>query len=137
MKFDRGMGKAVSRGRTGDAPLPHELAALGRRILSARRLREKFFAGDLFAEPGWEMLLSLYEANASGHRLTSTNLCRASNAPSTTALRWIENLAELGLVRRRKNPLDARVVFIELEPHANVAIASYLCDFWVLMYGPA
>lgn len=116
---------------------PQELVELARRIVAARRRREKFFSGDLFSEPGWEMLLALYDANCAGHRLTSTNLCRASNAPPTTALRWLDNLIQLDLVSRRGNPLDARVVFIELKPHARTAIEAYLSDFWVLMYGPA
>jgi DNA-binding MarR family transcriptional regulator len=101
-----------------------------------RRRRADFLSADLFAEPGWEMLLALYEANCAGHRMTSTNLCSASNAPPTTALRWLDNLAELGLVRRRKNPLDGRIVFIELEPNARTAIEAYLCDAWMLFYGP-
>jgi DNA-binding MarR family transcriptional regulator len=134
-------------GRDGNTPAPspdvqrqqlstQDLVRLAQLITRARRRRADFLSADLFAEPGWEMLLALYEANCAGHRLTSTNLCAASNAPPTTALRWLENLAQLGLVSRRKNPLDARIVFIELEPNARTKIEAYLCDVWILLYGP-
>ena len=113
-----------------------DLVWLAQRLTAARRRREDFLSPGLFSEPGWEMLLALYEANCAGHRVTSTNLCRASNAPQTTAIRWLDNLVELGLINRRKNPLDARVIFIELEPHARAAIEAYLCDMWVTMFGP-
>jgi DNA-binding MarR family transcriptional regulator len=114
-----------------------DLAGLAERITAARRRRSDFLSADLFAEPGWDIMLALYQANCAGHRMTSTNLCIASNAPSTTALRWLDNLTELGLVSRRKNPLDARIVFFELAPHARTAIEAYLCDLWVMTYGPA
>ncbi len=83
------------------------------------------------------MLLALYEADTAGHRMTISNLCYSSQAPDTTALRWLDKLVELNLIHRRKNPLDARIVFIELEPGAKSAIRSYLCELWFKLYGPA
>ena len=81
------------------------------------------------------MLLALYRADAAGHRATVTNLCYASNAPVTTALRWLEKLVELKLVRRKDNPLDARSTYVELEAEARTAVHAYLLDLWATIYG--
>jgi DNA-binding MarR family transcriptional regulator len=116
------------------SPSLDELLALSDRVCGARNLRQAFFTPDLFAEPGWEMLIALFRADAAGHRMTISSLCRASNGPDTTALRWLERLTELGLVYRRKNPLDGRIVFIELEASARKAIHSYLSEVWISLY---
>jgi len=130
-----GMTFRVDAEENRGSPAPEELVVLARRISVARNRRKKYLAGELFGEPGWEMLLALYEADAAGHRRTVSNLCYSSKAPDTTALRWLDKLSELNLVRRSKNPLDARMVFIELEPCARTAIQSYLCELWVDIYG--
>lgn len=130
-----GMSSGADAEESHGSPAPEELLVLARRISAARNRRKKYLAGELFAEPGWEMLLALYEADAAGHRRTVSNLCYSSKAPDTTALRWLDKLSELNLVRRSKNPLDARMVFIELEPCARNAIQSYLCELWVDIYG--
>ena len=80
------------------------------------------------------MLLALYHTSCTGSRLTVSNLCQYSHAPDTTALRWIDRLVELGLASRRPNPLDARVVFIELEPSGHSKIEDYLLQAWLLFY---
>ena len=114
---------------------PAPLVALAQKILLARSMRRTFMSNDFFAEPGWEMLLSLFCADAAGHRMTVSNLCHASCSPDTTALRWLEKLLERDMVRRRSNPLDARVIFIELQPSARSAIRSYLSDSLRVFYG--
>ena len=131
-----GLGKAAGAHK-GRAPAPEELILLARKVYRARASRKSFLAGELFSEPGWEMLLALFEADAAGHRLTISNLCYASQAPDTTALRWLEKLCELGLVYRKRNPLDSRMVFVELEPKGRTAVRECLVDIWMLFYGPA
>lgn len=115
-------------------PQSDELAALAVKISAARATRKDLFPPTLFGEPGWDMLLALYHTSCSGSRLTVSNLCQFSQAPDTTALRWIDRLVELELVRRRPNPLDARVIFIELEPSGRSKIEDYLIQTWILFY---
>jgi DNA-binding MarR family transcriptional regulator len=117
-------------------PTPERLAALAEKIHGVRSRRAAYLGSEAIAEAAWEMLIALYRADCAFHRLTVTNLCLASEAPSTTALRWIDRLVELNLVYRRNNPLDARVIFVELLPNAKQAIHSYLCDIWVILYSP-
>ena len=67
--------------------------------------------------------------------MTISNLCYASGAPDTTALRWIEKLVELRLVSRKNNPLDARSSFVELEAEGRSAIHAYLEETWSTLNG--
>ncbi len=69
-----------------------------RRIIRQRQLRARFFDGDLFADPAWDMLLDLTAARAEHVRVSVTSLCIASGVPPTTALRWIGQMIDGGLL---------------------------------------
>lgn len=85
-----------------------------RDLLRARRLREDFLPGELFADPAWDMLLDLLAARLEQERVSVSSLCIASAVPPTTALRWIRTLTEQGFVHRQADPHDGRRVFIAL-----------------------
>ncbi|MEQ1496622.1 MAG: MarR family transcriptional regulator, partial [Novosphingobium sp.] len=71
-----------------------------RRIIRQRQLRARFFDGDLFADPAWDMLLDLTAARAEHVRVSVTSLCIASGVPPTTALRWIGQMIDSALLER-------------------------------------
>jgi DNA-binding MarR family transcriptional regulator len=71
------------------------------------------------------MLLELYVAHLIQRRLSVTDVCRASRVPHTTALRWIDVLAAKELVCRKKDPLDARRIFIDLTSSGSNALQHY------------
>ena len=119
------------------APTTEKLVELARRVSRMRFIRPSYFASEFFSEPAWEMLLALLAADSAGYRMTITNVCDASNAPDSTALRWLDKMKDSALVRRKKNPTDARVVYIELELHAKTAMISCLRDMWNILYGTA
>ena len=105
------------------APLPDP--RLVRRIIRARQARARFFDGDLFADPAWDMLLDLTAARAEHTRVSVTSLCIASGVPPTTALRWIGQMSEAGLFQRVEDPGDRRRAFIALSDTAADAMARY------------
>lgn len=119
-----------------ETPSRDQLIGLAKRLYAGRSRRKAFLTSELFGEPGWDMLLALFNAEAGGHRLTVTSLCAASLSPDTTALRWLERLGQLDLVRRVKNPLDGRVFFVDLQPAARTAINSYLREIWTSLFAP-
>jgi DNA-binding MarR family transcriptional regulator len=45
--------------------------------------------------------------------------------PATTALRWIEQLHRLGLLRKKKNPTDARMTWLDLTDEARLPLDRY------------
>ena len=99
-----------------------------RAILRLRRLRNRYFDPSLFADPAWDMLLDLMAARLEGEQVSVTSLCIAAAVPSTTALRWIRNLIDMGLFQRRADPADGRRIYISLTDAAAQAIAAYLAD---------
>ncbi len=107
-------------------PLPDP--RLLRRIIRQRQLRARFFDGDLFADPAWDMLLDLAAARAEHKRVSVTSLCIASGVPPTTALRWIGQLTESGLLQRIEDDTDRRRAFITLTDRAADAMARYFAE---------
>ena len=107
----------------GDAP-PVSLDTV-RQVIRARRLRARHFDEELFADPAWDMLLDLLQAEIAQHRVPVSSLCIAAAVPATTALRWIKSMTDAGLFRRRADPHDGRRVFVELAPPASEALRRY------------
>jgi Winged helix DNA-binding domain len=101
-------------------------AAFIRSIIRARRLRDHFFKGEMFADPAWDMLLDLMAARVERQRVAVSSLCIAAAVPPTTALRWIKTLCDQGLFVRVADPEDGRRVFIELADQTAAALESYL-----------
>ena len=99
-----------------------------RSVIRARRLRARFFTEELFADPAWDMLLDLTQAELAQHRVPVSSLCIAAAVPATTALRWIKSMTDSGLFVRRGDPHDGRRVFVELSPQASVAMRAYFAD---------
>lgn len=58
-----------------------------REIIKLRRLRDRFFQHDLFAEPAWDILLDLKAASLEGQQVSVSSRCIAAAVPPTTALR--------------------------------------------------
>lgn len=101
---------------------------LVRRIIRQRQLRARFFDGELFADPAWDMLLDLAAARVEHYRVSVTSLCIASAVPPTTALRWIGQMSEAGLLQRVEDETDRRRVFITLSDPAVDAMAHYFAE---------
>jgi len=101
-------------------------AAHIRAIIRGRRLRDGYFAADLFADPAWDMLLDLTAARLEGRDVAVSSLCIAAAVPPTTALRWIKTLTDAGTFVRVADPQDGRRVFITLSDRAADAMLNYL-----------
>jgi DNA-binding MarR family transcriptional regulator len=110
------------------ADAPPVSVELIRSIIRARRLRARFFQEDLFADPAWDMLLDLLQAEISHLRVPVSSLCIAAAVPATTALRWLKTMVEQGLFIRRADPHDGRRVFVELAPEASRALRNYFAE---------
>lgn len=123
LPFDGGSDRLV---RASRPPLPDP--RLVRKIIRQRQLRARFFEGDLFADPAWEMLLDLTAARVEHVRVSVTSLCVASGMPPTTALRWIGQMTDAGLLQRVDDETDRRRAFITLTDKAADAMARYFAE---------
>lgn len=112
--------------RMARPPLPDP--RLVRQIIRQRQARVRFFDGDLFADPAWDILLDLTAARAEHERVSVTSLCIASGVPPTTALRWISQMVEMGLLERVEDEQDRRRAFIALSDRAADAMARYFAE---------
>lgn len=96
-----------------------------RHSIRLRRLRERFFDAELFADPAWDMLLDLMAARLDHKPVAVSSLCIAAHVPPTTALRWIKTMTEQGLFERRADPSDGRRVYVALSDRAAHGMARY------------
>lgn len=108
--------------------VPEVSAETVRSVIRARRLRTRYFAEELFADPAWDMLLDLLQAEIAQLRVPVSSLCIAAAVPATTALRWLKTMVGEGLFLRRADPHDGRRVFVELAPHASQALRRYFAE---------
>ena len=99
-----------------------------RSVIRARRLRSRYFPEHLFADPAWDMLLDLLQAEIAQLRVPVSSLCIAAAVPATTALRWLKSMTEEGIFVRRADPHDGRRVFVELSPEASAAMRRYFAE---------
>ncbi len=97
-----------------------------RAIIRLRRMRDRFFRSDLFADPAWDMLLDLMAARLERMQVAVSSLCIAAAVPPTTALRWIKTMSENGMFVRIADPEDGRRVFIALSDGAAAGMTAYL-----------
>jgi DNA-binding MarR family transcriptional regulator len=110
------------------ADAPPVSAETVRSLIRARRLRARYFHEELFADPAWDMLLDLLQAEIAQLRVPVSSLCIAAAVPATTALRWLKTMVSQGLFIRRADPHDGRRVFVELAPEASRALRNYFAE---------
>jgi hypothetical protein len=124
-------GPSATHRPIDNAPMedaPPVSAETVRSVIRARRLRARYFPEDLFADPAWDMLLDLLQAEISQLRVPVSSLCIAAAVPATTALRWLKTLVEEGVFVRRADPHDGRRVFVELAPESSRALRRYFAE---------
>jgi len=114
-------GECASEDGQPGLPDPRRVRA----VIRQRQMRARFFDAGLFADPAWDILLDLTAAHAEGRRVSVTSLCIASGVPPTTALRWIAQMTEQGLLRREDDQVDRRRAFVTLSDAALAAMSRY------------
>ena len=124
---DDGVGeRALSYAPPPVEARPEVQAAEIRRVIRARRLRDKAFGDGLFEDPAWDMLLDLFAATLERAEVSVSSLCIAAAVAPTTALRWIGRLSDLGLLRREADPFDRRRALMFLSDTALGGMHGYV-----------
>jgi len=95
--FD-GLKELLSRKRLREPLDPSEDHMLS--ILMFRRGREEVFGKCLFSDPAWDILLELYAAHLGRRTLSTVDLAAEIGLPESTVTRWVDVLAENGIVDR-------------------------------------
>ena len=123
--------KAEPRSEASRQAPPLPPAESIRAMIRQREARMKFFDAELFADPAWDILLDLAAAKADGRQVCVTSLCIAAGVPATTALRWIGQMVDSGLLLRVPDPADKRRAHIELAGATAAAMAHYFAEIGV------
>ncbi len=104
-------------------------AQMARATYAKRRKRASIFGDpELFGEPGWDILLDLYIAQAEQKPVSVSSACIGSASPPTTGLRWLGVLADQGLVERQHDPDDQRRVLVRLTKKGLGAMDEYFAS---------
>lgn len=104
-------------------PSPVERARI---IYRNRRLRNRHFDDDLFAEPSWDILLDLFIADEAGESISVSSACIGSAAPHATALRHLGLMQRKGLVERSAHPHDRRCQQVNITATAAASMHDLL-----------
>lgn len=118
-----GSKEAAAPPRAGHSKSPEEVLKL---LLETRRIRFRHFAQSSFTDPGWDILLDLMSARLAKRPVPVSSACLAAGVPATTALRWVDQLSDSGLVRRLPDPTDRRRVLLELTEEGCRRMEVYL-----------
>lgn len=103
-----------------------EVGATLRTIIASRGLRSRFFPSELFADPAWDILLDLSRAKLDGQLVSVSSVCIAASVPMSTALRWVRQMTDAGLLRRWTDPKDRRRDLIALTEPTAAHMRDYL-----------
>lgn len=84
--------------------------------------------GGMCFDPAWNMMLDLMISEADGRRLSVSALCMGSRAPAATAIRYIGQMVDAGLVVRAPDLHDARRSFVDLTDDGRALLLDLLSD---------
>lgn len=114
-------------------PVPGTLSKLERAewLYSSRRRRNRHFPGSeaIFAEPAFDLLLSLFIHGERGRPVSVSSAALAAAVRPTSALRWIATLIDMGLVERGGDPDGPHGSNVRLSAAGRAAVVSYLDDW--------
>ena len=116
-------GGAESSKDSGRTEVPLELVSS---VIRARQRRRHHFPRELFADPAWDMMLHLLEAEILERRVEVSSLGAAAAVPPEIARRWVTALLDHGVIVRRPHPIHLGRIFVELSPAASTALRDCL-----------
>lgn len=101
------------------------LISAARKAYLQRRSRAKFFPSSMFAEPAWDMMITLYCVSDTVGWMSIGRLTSFAEVPNTTGLRWIDYLEKHEFLKRKSAPLDGRSVLVGLTAKGAEGLDQY------------
>lgn len=103
-----------------------------RQALAARHLLEishqidTVFGSPLLANPGWDILLDLFIQRSERKQISIISLCVTANAPTSTALRYIQAMLDSGAIVKTPAADDSQGLLVELSDTTYSMMQSIL-----------
>lgn len=82
----------------------------------------------LFTDSCWNMCLDIYLCGLKDQQVTVSAIAHSSGIPMTTAMRYINVMAEQGLLQKSSNPADQRMVFVAVSEECQAKIEKLLSN---------
>mgnify|MGYP000533644785 CR=1 FL=1 len=97
-------------------------------LLKWSRLKAEYLnlGTGLFSASCWDMCLDIYICDLKNEQITVSSVAHSSGIPMTTAMRYINVMAEEGLLEKTPNPSDNRMVFVSTSPSCKERISDVL-----------
>ena len=102
-----------------------DVQAVARAVYQSRKKRAEHFGAALFSEPAWDMLLVLFLYEDRGDKMSVTRLAEFSEAPLTTAIRWLDYLESQRLIERSQCSADRRKFYVSLSDKGRSLLLTY------------
>lgn len=112
----------------GGTDASEDLREIAQFSFVVRQARYEHFCPAMFREPAWDLLLALYVIGGESGAVTLAILARDAGIPTSTALRWVDYLAERGLVERQRSDQDRRASALSLSSQGRTSIEAYFSD---------
>lgn len=123
---DVAAGEQAPSAPDADGTQPRDHRTLLDRLIKARSEKAKIFAGDLVADPVWDMLLALARVDLDGKGIPTLALSIDGRIPASSALRRISEMEKVGLIERRPDPDDRRCILVYLTDNGRQMVDRYL-----------
>jgi DNA-binding MarR family transcriptional regulator len=102
---------------------------LSKTLYQVRRARDRAFNElEIFADPAWDILLDLADADSNHRSVSITSACIAACVPPTTGLRWVTLLEARNYIERTPDGLDGRRRFLRLTDKARKLMNRFYID---------
>jgi len=135
-RFARQTRKLIEDAERAAAMHNGDLTDYARLTLIGRKQRDRYFDPMLFSNPAWDILLSLYVADADGKPVGVIETCTAAPVPQGVALRWLGYLKQEEMVVETPDPARPRQTIIRLTDQTRLAVSAYLASLIGLGLGP-
>lgn len=103
--------------------------------ISHMEVRKNVLGSALAPEAAWEIMLALYASWYHNKRMSTTDVGYAAGMPPTTALRWLNVLADKEIICRESDIYDSRCTLIKLSKSGREMVESVIkAQFLLDMY---
>lgn len=109
---------------TSDTPT---FASYAEAMLNGRQRLSRHVPGGFFGDPALDLLLDLYIAAERGETRCLRAAAETARVPAGTALRWIDTLAQAGLIEREGGGAAGRVT-LRLSARARSGLRAWLAE---------
>lgn len=101
---------------------------LTKELEKQRSLRSDIFESKSFSDPAWDIFLDLCAATFANQKVSVSSVCAATDAPFSTALRYVNRLVDENLAVRLNDPHDKRRNMLELSELGLTRMETFLAE---------